>query len=151
VRVREESQLTVTGETNVPGSFSKNIRLSKGGFGFDVRKQHSNEQFQLTSPTSVASIRGTKGKLSGNEGHDTLVVTEGLVNFKNTVSNTDIDIPAGTIGFSNQDGTLTSRKATEQELADANNAANGGLLNELNLELKDSHGNKKELKLKFKK
>jgi hypothetical protein len=150
VRVRPQSEVAILGETNTPGSLSKNVRLLRGAFGFDVRKQHANERFQLTSPTSVASIRGTKGKLSGSDGNDTLIVTEGLVAFRNVPSDKSVDIPAGYIGFSGRDGSLTSRKATDEELADANYAATGGSVNELNLELKDSHGNKKELKLKFK-
>jgi hypothetical protein len=125
--------------------------LNGGAFGFEVKKQKQNEQFQLTSPTSVASIRGTKGKMSGGLGNDTLVVTEGLVNFKNNSSGNDVDVAAGFIGFSLQDGTITSRKATTQELADANNAATGGSSHDLNLELKDSQGNKKDLKIRYKK
>lgn len=151
VRVRERSQLTVTGVSGSPRMLSKTIELSNGSVGFEVKKQKQNEQFRFTSPTSVASIRGTMGKLSGGQGHDTLVITEGLVNFKNNPSDKDLDVPAGYIGFSNDDGTLTIRKATGQELADASSAATGGSLNDLNLELRDSKGNKKELKLKFKK
>ena len=150
IRVRELSLLTISGQSGEPGALSKTVQLNGGTFGFDVKKQKQNEQFRLTSPTSVASIRGTKGKLSGGQGNDTLVVSEGLVNFKNNVSNKDVDVPAGYIGFSNQDGTVTSRKATDQELADADNAANGGSSHELNLEMKDSQGNKKELKIKYK-
>ena len=54
------------------------------------------------------------------------------------------------IGFSNDDGSVSSRKATAQELADANRTANGGADNELKLELRDGQGNKKDLKLRFK-
>jgi hypothetical protein len=151
VRVRERSQLTVVGLSGSPKMLSKTIELSNGAIGFEVKKQKLNEQFRFTSPTSVASIRGTMGKLSGGTGHDTLVITEGLVNFLNSSSNKDVDVPAGYIAFSNDDGTITVRQATEQELADANSAATGGSLNDLNLELRDSKGNKKELKLKFKK
>ena len=148
LRVREQSVLTVNGEGS-RGSQVKTIQLDGGAFGFDVKKQRQNEQFRLTSPTSVASIRGTKGKWSGGAGKDTLVVGEGLVNLKNMVSNKDLDVPAGYIGFSNDDGSLSSRLATADELADANAAATGGTQNELNLELKDAKGNRKELKLKY--
>src|SRR5437867_1390378 len=151
VRVREESELTVEGESTEPGKISKTIRLVSGAIGFDVQKQQQNEKFRFTSPTSVASIRGTQGKLSAGLGNDTLVVVEGLVNLLNTMSNKDIDVAAGSIGFSNQDGTISSRKATPQEITDAASAARGGSSNELNLELRDSKGNKKELKLKYKK
>lgn len=148
LRVREQSLLTVSGD-GARGSEVKTIQLNGGAFGFDVKKQKQNEQFRLTSPTSVASIRGTKGKWCGGNGNDTLVVGEGLVNLKNSVSAKDVDVPAGFIGFSNQDGTLSTRQATKEELADAMNAASGNSLNELKLELKDSKGNKKELKLKY--
>lgn len=148
VRVREQSELTVTSSSQ-NGGMVKIIQLGKGSLGFDVKKQQ-NDRFRLTSPTSVASIRGTYGKLSGGTGNDTLVVTEGLVNFKNSISNNEVDVAAGFIGFSNQDGSISSRKATEQELADANNAALGSSSNELNLELRNSKGDKKELKIRYK-
>ena len=148
LRVREQSVLTVSGEGS-RGFQVKTIQLNAGSFGFEVKKQRQDEQFRLTSPTSVASIRGTKGKWSGGTGRDTLVVGEGLVNLKNSVSNKDLDVPAGYIGFSNEDGSIASRRATAEELADANAAATGGSQNELNLELKDAKGNHKALKLKY--
>ncbi len=148
VRLREESELTLHGEGQ-RGTMTKQAHLHKGSFGFDVQKQ-GNEQFRLTSPTSVASIRGTKGKWSSGKGYDTLVVTEGLVNLRNLISNNEIDVGAGFIGFSDETGAVTSRKATEEEINQAASAALGGILNELKLELKDPDGNKKELKLRYK-
>ena len=145
IRLHEHSELTVNGE-GTPGAIIKSALLTSGSIGFDIKKQE-NAQFRLTSPTSVASIRGTMGKWSRG---DTLVVTKGLVNLKNLISNKDIDVSAGEIGFSKDDGSISSRKATENELVDANNAANGGNANELKLEMKDSKGNKKELKLRYK-
>jgi hypothetical protein len=152
IRVRELSLLTVSGQKNTPGEMSKTVQLNGGGFGFDVRKQKQDERFRFTSPTSVASIRGTKGKLSrGQSNNDTLVVTEGLVNLRNNASGNEVDVPAGFIGFSNEDGTVSSRRATEQELADANDAALGLSNHEIRLEMKDSQGNRKELKIEYKK
>ncbi len=148
LRVREQSILTVSGEGS-RGSLIRTIQLTGGSFGFDVKKQRQNEQFRLTSPTSVASIRGTKGKWSGGAGSDTLVVGEGLVNLRNSASGKDVEVGAGFIGFSNQDGSVSVRQATKQELADANTAATGDTGNELKLELRDSQGNKKELKLRY--
>src|SRR5258708_4130637 len=107
VRVREFSELSINGEVN-GGKFTKSVRLSGGGLGFEIRKQ-TDEQFRLTSPTSVASIRGTKGKWSGGHGNDTLIVVEGLVNLKNINSNREVDVGAGDIGISNEDGSVTSR------------------------------------------
>ena len=146
LRVREQSSLKVNSEGT-----ARTVEIENGGLGFDIQKQKQNEQFKFTSPTSVASIRGTKGKISHAGNGDILIVTEGTVNLKNNASGNDVDVTAGTIGFSNSDGTVSSRKATQQELADATSAATGGSNNELNLEMKDSKGNKKELKFKYKK
>ncbi|HZY09656.1 MAG TPA: FecR family protein [Bacteroidota bacterium] len=148
VRVREQSELSISSE-GPRGSATKTVQLNGGSLGFDIKKQQ-NEQFRLTSPTSVASIRGTKGKMSGGSGTDTVIVTEGLVNLFNSLSEKNFDIIAGFIGFSTNDGSTSSREATPEELADALNAATGGSENELNLELRDSKGNKKELKIKYK-
>ncbi len=149
VRIREQSELTILGEGS-KGSMIKSAHLTGGGVGFDIKKQQ-NEQFRLTSPTSVASIRGTKGKWCGGRGYDTLIVIEGLVNLRNHISNNDIDVSSGFIGFSNEDGSLSERKASEDELASAFAAISDGTTNELKLEMKDSKGNKKELKLRYKK
>ncbi len=149
VRVRELSELTLVTENSGTGIL-RNVGLSKGAYGFEVRKQQ-NDQFRLTTPTSVASIRGTKGKFSGGQGSDTLIVTEGLVSLHNNASGKDVDVAEGEIGISNEDGTISSRKATPAEIADASSAAAGGTDNELKLELRDPQGGKKELKLKFKK
>ena len=148
VRVRERSEVTLT--TDPSGTpTAKIVDLRQAVIGFDIRKQ-VNEQFRFTSPTSVASIRGTQGKFTDHDSNDTLVVVEGLVNLKNQVSNTEKDIPAGYIGFSGADGTLGSRPATPEELAAASDAALGGGESELKLELKDPKGSKKELKIKYK-
>jgi hypothetical protein len=148
MRLREQSELTLNAEGQ-RGSMIKTLQLSSGGFGFDVRKQQ-NEQFRLTSPTSVASIRGTRGTWCGGQGADTLIVIEGLVNLKNLLSKNELDVHGGYIGFSGRDGSVSSRKATEEELLHAAQIVRGsGLPGEIKLELKDSQDNRKELKLKI--
>ena len=149
VRVREQSELTITGESSSPRSLSKEVKMSQGVLGFDIKKQQQNEQFRFTSPTSVASIRGTKGKRSCGANGDTLLTLEGLVNLLNNISNKDLDIPAGWIGFCYPDGSISSRKATEDELNDALNLVNG-TVNDIKIELQDSKGNKKDLRIQNK-
>ncbi len=148
VRVHEQSQVILNADASGP-RFTKVVDLNGGVFGFDIKKQ-TDERYRFTSPTSVASIRGTTGKFTDHSQNDTLVVVEGLVNLKNNVSNKDIDVAAGFIGFSGRDGLLSSRHATPEELADASNAAIGNGGKELNIEMRDSKGNKKNLKIKIK-
>ncbi len=148
VRVREKSEIAMTSESDGKASV-KTIDGADGSYGFDIQKQHSDEKFRFTSPTSVASIRGTMGTWSSGLGNDTLVLPSGLVNLLNKVSDRNLDVPAGYIAFSNADGSLTMRPATEQELAAARRAATGGTPRELDLKLRDDDGNEKDLKIKY--
>jgi hypothetical protein len=149
VRVRENSEIAMTTEADGKGAV-KTLDGAEGSYGFDIQKQQANEKFRFTSPTSVASIRGTMGSWSSGRGNDTLVLPEGLVNLRNKVSDRDIDVPAGYIAFSNADGSLSSRPATEEELAAARKAATGGSTKELDLKLRNDDGEEKDLKIRYK-
>ena len=148
VRVREKSEIAMTTESDGKATV-KSIDGATGSYGFDIQKQQSDEKFRFTSPTSVASIRGTMGTWSSGLGNDTLILPTGLVNLLNKVSDRNLDVPAGYIAFSNADGSLTMRPATEQELAAARRAATGGTPRELDLKLRDEDGNEKDLKIKY--
>ncbi len=145
LRVREQSTLKINEATT-----GKTVGVEDGRVGFEIQKQNENMPFKFTSPTSVASIRGTEGMLSAGSENDTLIILAGLVTFSNKVSNKDVDVGEGYIGFSGKDGSVSSRKATDQEISAARNALLSNSVNELNLELKDSKGNKKELKIRYK-
>jgi hypothetical protein len=147
VRVRERSELSIDAEPG-RGAMMKNVRLQLGTVGFEVNKQ-PEDHFRLTSPASVASIRGTTGRLSAGPSGDTLTVTEGLVAFRNSASGTEVSVAGGFIGISNPDGTIETREASPDELKNAMSAATGGLLNELNLQFRNDQGSSKQLKLKF--
>ena len=148
VRVRENSEIAMTTAADGQGAV-KSIDGAEGSYGFDIQKQQANEKFRFTSPTSVASIRGTMGTWSSGNGNDTLVLPEGLVNLSNKISDRNIDVPAGWIAFSNADGSLTSRPATPEELAAARGAATGGTPKELDLKLRNDDGEEKDLKIKY--
>ena len=149
VKVRENSDLTITGE--VKGSdFMKDVFLQKGVIGFSVQKQKKDEQFRFTSPTSVASIRGTGGAFITSTSSDTLIVSEGNVNFTNSVSGQSVDVPAGFTGLSFADGTIQVRASSPAERAlgqEGMKATEQG--NKLEFDLRDNQGNPKKLKIEF--
>lgn len=62
LRVRENSVLHIYG-TKKGKQMDKNTVIEKGFIGFEVNKQAPNEDFKFTTPTVVASIRGTNGFL----------------------------------------------------------------------------------------
>jgi hypothetical protein len=151
LRVREKSELRIYGEQK-DGTFSKTVNISRGEFTFDIQKQE-NEQFTFTSPTSVAAIRGTEGTMNSGENGDVITILDGLVNFLNTLSNNSVDVGAGETGISRPDGTIEVRGATQEEIDAAKKALNAtrgsGNERQLNIQLKDKEGKKKELQIKY--
>jgi hypothetical protein len=148
VRLREKSELTVTGKQS-GSAFSKSVEITTGVVGFNVQKQRAGEEFRFTSPTSVASIRGTAGRFSGTPGSDTLTVTEGAVSLANKFSSRTLDIPIGFTGISNRDGTLLSRLSTPDEKRAALEALRDDLRKRLEIELRDPQGKTNRLKIEF--
>ncbi len=150
VRVRQFSEVTVTGSQS-GASFSKAVNVEGGAVGFDVAKQRADEEFRFTSPTSVASIRGTSGLWASLQNGDTLTILTGLASLRNVVGNNAVDVPAGYIAFSNPDGTLFTRLATQAERNAAEDALRtGDQPMRLEFELHDNQGKTRNLLLDYK-
>lgn len=150
VRVREQSELTVTGDLR-GSTFSKSVKVDDGAVGFNIRKQKPDEEFRFTSPTSVASIRGTGGMFTSRNAQDTLTVVEGAVVLTNNKSSASVEVKAGFTGISSPDGTIETRPATPEELTAAQNAAQvSDRENKLEIDLRDKRGNQKQLKIDIK-
>jgi hypothetical protein len=150
LRVLQNSELTMRADKD---KRSRQNRIdNQGTIGFEINKLQ-NEEFTFTSPTSVASIRGTKGIFDRHNEIDMLIVKEGIVNFKNRMSEKEIDVGAGETGQSYPDGNLEKHKSTPDEINAVDNALKAGdkqIGRELKLELKDKNGDKKDLKIKYK-
>ncbi len=150
VRVRELTELTINGTMN-GSAFSKSVEMKSGVVGFNIKKQRTGEEFRFNSPTSVASIRGTGGLFNTTTLADTLIVTEGVIEFKNNVSSNIVSVQAGFTGISMPDGTITTRLSTPEEAAAAEQAARVSEQdNKLEFDLRDGRGNSKRLKIEYK-
>lgn len=103
LRVQENSILHIYGNKE-ERQINKNTFIEKGIVGFEVSKQE-DEEFKFTTPTMVASIRGTDGYLdheNDNSGSDcsgisTLVINNGLAEFQTTCG----DQRSGSVGSGN--------------------------------------------------
>lgn len=151
LRIREKSELKLFGEEK-NGVFSKTVHVDRGQFSFDIQKQQ-NEQFTFTSPTSVASIRGTQGSMQSGEGQDLITVLEGLINLLNSFSNNSLNVGAGQTGISRRDGSIEVRDSSPEEQNRASNelrAGRGaGTEKQLDIELRDDQGNKKLMRIRY--
>lgn len=148
VRVRERSEVAITGSTSGSG-FSKQVTLSGGAIGFSVKKQQPSEEFRFTAPTSVASIRGTMGLFAVQDTSDLLLVTEGLVDLRNTLSENTLAVEAGQAGVSYASGRVEKRPMTDAELrmfqSLFSGTDSGQRGKELKLQLRNEQGELREL------
>jgi hypothetical protein len=150
VRVRERSELVVTGAT-AGSSFSKSVDVENGVVGFTISKQKADEEFRFTSPTSVASIRGTGGLFASADTTDTLTVIEGSVRLLNRISSQTVEVGAGFTGISFRNGSVAARPSTRNEKRAAQDALKtGDTQKQLKLRLRDNKGNTKDLIIDFK-
>jgi hypothetical protein len=122
LRLQEKSLLTLTGFSN-QGMFQKGVNVEGGFIGFNIRKQKPGEEFRFTSPTSVASIRGTEGVFILSDSGDVFTILTGLGRITNMISMTSVDVPAGYTVLSDPSGRLHLRLATDDERAEAARAA----------------------------
>jgi len=114
LRVRERSEVTLTGAT-VNSVFQKGAAVEDGVVGFNVQKQRPGEEFRFTTPTSVASIRGTEGVFAHFDSADVFTILTGLGRITNLNSMSAADVPAGFTAVSRTDGRLDVRPATDDE------------------------------------
>lgn len=150
VRVRQNSELTVTGKMK-GNTFSKAVDVDNGAVGFNVARQGREEEFRFTSPTSVASIRGTGGQFITSSSGDTVTILEGLLTLTNRGSSKFVEVGAGFTGLSNPNGSISSRLATSDEKRSAEEAMKtGDQPMKLELDLRDGQGTSKSLRIDFK-
>ena len=148
VRVRELTEVTVRG-TMSGSNFSKSVEVHMGVIGFTVQKQRVGEEFKFSSPTSVASIRGTGGSFRSTGVGDTLIVLEGTVELSNVSSGRLLTVAAGFTGLSFPDGTILTRPSTSDERLRAEDALRGEAQKTLEFELHDNQGRTKHLHIEY--
>ncbi len=114
LRLRELSEIIVYADRDRE-AYHRNIQIDRGSVGFDVRKQEA-DRFEFSTPTSVASIRGSSGSFTIVPGEsDILLMSTGLAILRNLLSGQEINVTGGEIGFSYSDGNLDKRTITEED------------------------------------
>jgi hypothetical protein len=119
LRVQQKSEITINGTISADKEFSKNVNVRYGELGFNVQK-HANEKFEFTTPTSVASIRGTQGSLTSTDSSFQLILGSGVVVVTNLFSNQNVTVNGGQTATSLANGHLEVKQATPEELNQMN-------------------------------
>lgn len=114
LRVRENSIVTIYGDKEGT-SLNKNTFIQEGKVGFEISKQE-DEEFKFTTPTGVASIRGTTGFFEVPEdGSMLLFVSEGLVELESLRGSKETGaVGAGQVGQISPGGELRIEKASDE-------------------------------------
>lgn len=149
LHVQERSELVIRGSVR-DRSLSKSVEMDRGAVGFKIPRQRPGEEFRFTSPTSVASVRGTSGFLAAADSIDTLTVLEGTIAFRNKFSSSAIDVTAGYTGISSSDGTVDSKPSSPDQRRAAEDALRtGDQQKRLEFELRSGSGKSKKLRIDY--
>lgn len=140
VKVKPNSILKIQG-TYEGKSISKQLVMDVGELFVKVSKQKGS--FQVATPTSVASVKGTEFWVMENAGGTTIVGLEGLIEVTNKLTNQTSNVSAGQTGRSTKTG-ITVETTKEEDIPDA-----GELKEEIIIRFKDADGKEKEVKIQY--
>lgn len=147
LKIRENSQFVVGGKKS-PEGISKNINLGYGKMTVNVSPQ-KGKQFVVSTPTSVASVKGTEFFISSDPTDgDQFILFSGLLEVENGVSGQIINMTEGETANSSPDGDLESHETTEEEMEESEEE-DSGQVNELRFQFEDESGNTKEVIIQF--
>lgn len=123
LRVRENSVVKIYADKQQDKRVSKTTHIEKGKVGFEISKQ-KNDEFRFTTPTMVASIRGTRGMFRVmDDGSSLLVVDEGAIDVASTLGDRRTGrVEGGRFALVGPDGTLETGNATEDQQKESDNS-----------------------------
>ncbi len=112
-KVRPKTEFSLFANRNSDNSFRKRVVMTIGEIFSDVAKPKGS--LQVSTPTSVASIKGTEFWTTINtDGVTTVYTTEGIVGLRNRISRTDMDVPEGHFCTSDYSGDMVVAEITPE-------------------------------------
>ncbi|SVC88900.1 uncharacterized protein METZ01_LOCUS341754, partial [marine metagenome] len=81
--IQQQTEVKITSYRMTAKELKTNLEMSKGQAWSDVAEQGSGGEFKITTPTAVASVKGTEFDLEYDSENDetTLIVVEGQITF----------------------------------------------------------------------
>lgn len=140
IKLKPNSNLEVKGQYEGK-SISKNIVMDVGELFVKVSKQKGS--FQVATPTSVASVKGTEFWVIENTNGTKVIGIEGLIEVLNKASNKKQDVSAGNTANSDKSGNLSVDTTKENEIPEDKD------LEEIIIKFRDNDGKEKEVKIKY--
>ena len=147
VKIKGDTNLEIRGK-RVGKGLEKNLEIIGGTVRAVVSEQRRGE-FTVTSPTSVASVKGTSfWMVTNSQTGDIVYNEEGVVQLTNLTSGDIVDLLGNQTGISTTDGGL-SVAATIAANVPVDEDDSGQEPRELRIRFRDSDGTEKVLIIKY--
>ena len=148
VKMLDNSDLTIMGDRS-GNKINKSLDIKYGRVAANVKPQKGKE-FRISTPTSVASVKGTEFAIQSDPSSgDSFTLIEGLIEVTNSVTGESTQVQEGETAISTPDGSLDVAETTSDDLEGFEEASLEPPTQELRFEVEDENGNIKEILIKF--
>ena len=148
VKMLGNSDLTILGDRS-GNKINKSLDIKYGKIAANVKPQKGKE-FRISTPTSVASVKGTEFAIQSDPSSgDSFTLIEGLIEVTNSVTGESTQVQEGETAISTPDGSLDVAETTSDDLDGFEEASMEPPTQELRFEVEDENGNIKEILIKF--
>lgn len=148
VKMLDNSDLTIMGDRS-GNKINKSLDIKYGRVAANVKPQKGKE-FRISTPTSVASVKGTEFAIQSDPSSgDSFTLIEGLIEVTNSVTGESTQVQEGETAISTPDGSLDVAETTSDDLEGFEEASMESPTQELRFEVEDENGNIKEILIKF--
>ena len=148
VKMLGNSDLTIMGDRS-GNKINKSLDIKYGRVAANVKPQKGKE-FRISTPTSVASVKGTEFTIQSDPSTgDSFTLIEGLIEVTNSITGESTEVQEGETATSTPDGSLDVAETTNDDLDGFEEASIEPPTQELRFEVEDENGNIKEILIKF--
>ena len=148
VKMLGNSDLTIMGDRS-GNKINKSLDIKYGRIAANVKPQKGKE-FRISTPTSVASVKGTEFAIQSDPSSgDSFTLIEGLIQVTNSITGESTQVQEGETAISTPDGSLDVAETTSDDLDGFEEASMEPPTQELRFEVEDENGNIKEILIKF--
>ena len=148
VKMLGNSDLTIMGDRS-GNKINKSLDIKYGKIAANVKPQKGKE-FRISTPTSVASVKGTEFAIQSDPSSgDSFTLIEGLIQVTNSITGESTQVQEGETAVSTPDGSLDVAETTSDDLYGFEETSMEPPTQELRFEVEDENGNIKEILIKF--
>ena len=148
VKMLGNSDLTIMGDRS-GNKINKSLDIKYGRITANVKPQKGKE-FRISTPTSVASVKGTELAIQSDPSSgDSFTLIEGLIQVTNSITGESTQVQEGETAISTPDGSLDVAETTSDDLNGFEELSMEPPTQELRFEVEDENGNIKEILIKF--